>query len=1113
MRFRDHCNFGMLDRIGGKSVRSTYLVLFTVLPVCYSFNSVTFYAIMPHMRTLEKTIRTKMLTTKYFLERRSVDHSVLTRKFHIDFHFKMLPNYSPGEILDTFCESVFPKHTNALLYLKSNRGNIVKSSRDVIVDIAKSIGYPVISWDPEFPGALQQDEDSMVLQLAPTIYHQCQCMLALLQRYNWTDFAIVTTTTEQHLEFVNSVNTLVKLHNSKQGITRVTRMTILSTIIVDMDSNDDDEKQRELMKKEIKRKNTKENRVFLLHTGSLQAKNLLDAAEELELTGEKYIWILTSFSVGQVKKGHRTSFSYPIGSIGINYYKDRGENEAEAAATSLMIWAKALKNIAEHLDKFDMSPKMSCNVTGNDTWRDGRALYTRMKAVHQLYNDTVVRFSSNGVNELVKLKLLNVQHQTGYQAWKEVGQWIPYTTYRRSEMRIQMKEIVWPGGKNKPPKGKPEKRHFKIVTLKEDPYVMYRDPDKVTGKCGHHSVPCRLVYNPAEHENDSTLLNNTVLRCCTGLCIDLLKILSERMDFDYELYEVPDQTWGLPDQRTGQWNGLIKQVMTHRADMIMTSLKITPKRNEFIDFSVPFLETGISIVVSIRKGAISPTAFLEPYDYPSWCLILVFSVHATGASIFIYEWLSPRGLDQGRTSLREHRFSLFRSLWLIWAMLFGASVSTDTPRGVSSRFLANVWALFALVFLASYTANLAAFMITKDEYYNLSGIKDVRLKQPYSHSPPFRFATVPNGSTEENLRQNHQQMFAYMRQFNQSTVDGALKSLKDGKIHAFIYDATPLEYHVGNDKDCELTTVGDWYAMTGYGVGFPRGSTWVEEVDQIILKLQKSGEMERLRKFWLAGACHRRKQKRGHSSHNIGILNFTSAFIFLAGGMLVGVVLLIAEHLYFKFGRKCLRKYDKNGCCALVSLSMGQSLTFEQSVIEAIDMHKRHRCKDPLCETQLWKVRHELDLSKFTIEKLKDQLQSFGIKPLEGNLFRHKKKQALEQNPNPKPNGYPRCNRSEGNEEEHRVCTESQSKERLLQDSECTSTSPYMDDPSLTRWSKRSLRRSPSYTNAIAIDPPGDSSGVIQRHINKVRCHDGKYYVGVSNDNPTEGYDMTHYVE
>lgn len=42
----------------------------------------------------------------------------------------------------------------------------------------------------------------------------------------------------------------------------------------------------------------------------------------------------------------------------------------------------------------------------------------------------------------------------------------------------------------------------------------------------------------------------------------------------------------------------------------------------------------------------------EPYDYPSWCVILVFSVHVTGAAIFIFEWLSPRGLNRGTTTMR-----------------------------------------------------------------------------------------------------------------------------------------------------------------------------------------------------------------------------------------------------------------------------------------------------------------------------------------------------------------------------------------------------------------------------------------------------------------------------
>ena len=65
----------------------------------------------------------------------------------------------------------------------------------------------------------------------------------------------------------------------------------------------------------------------------------------------------------------------------------------------------------------------------------------------------------------------------------------------------------------------------------------------------------------------------------------------------------------ITSQKT-EWNGIVRDLMDGVADISMTSLKIGPERNTAIDFSIPFIETGITIIVLIKKGVISATAFL-----------------------------------------------------------------------------------------------------------------------------------------------------------------------------------------------------------------------------------------------------------------------------------------------------------------------------------------------------------------------------------------------------------------------------------------------------------------------------------------------------------------------
>ncbi len=96
------------------------------------------------------------------------------------------------------------------------------------------------------------------------------------------------------------------------------------------------------------------------------------------------------------------------------------------------------------------------------------------------------------------------------------------------------------------------------------------------------------------------------------------------------------------------------------------------------------------------------------------------------------------------------------------------------------RFMTNVWALFAVVFLAIYTANLAAFMITREEFHEFSGVDDHRLAKPFSHKPMFKFGTIPWSHTDSTLAKYFKEMHSYMRAFNKSSVADGIEAVITG---------------------------------------------------------------------------------------------------------------------------------------------------------------------------------------------------------------------------------------------------------------------------------------------------------------------------------------------
>jgi len=898
-----------------------------------------------------------------------------SKMYYLDeetIHTEMMSiNPSPTVILKNLCDTFLKNNVTTIIYMTNSEhfGRTTAASQ-YFLQLTAYMGIPVISWNADNSGFERRSLKSQLrVQLAPSIEHQVSAMVAIMVRYNWRQFAVVTSGIAGHDDFVQAVREEVTHMREDRNI----KFFIQAEVKVTKAEHIDD-----LIKSET--------RIILLYATREEASMILDWARSRDLTGHKYVWFVTQSVIGESRNGIAPAkHQFPVGMLGVSF-ETSSAALIEQIPSALSVFAEAVENFIKirKNQEFQLSPRLSCMDGASSSletkWSLGDKFYNFIAGANTraMNGKPDVKFSKSGTLKNVELNIMNLRQgiQGSGRQWEKIGAW---RSWEKDNYGLDIQDIVWPGESHVPPQGVPEKFHITIGFLEEPPFIKFARPDHVTGRCNvDRGIRCRMKNrNNATFNDTSGNMNNEEWQCCSGFCVDLLAKLADDLQFDFDLVRVDDPKWGT--QMNGKWNGLMAALIAKQFDMVLTSLKINAEREAVVDFTAPFLESGTSIVVAKRTGIISPTAFLEPFSIASWLITAFVAVQLSALMIFLFEWLSPAGYNMKFSPAPDHKFSLFRTYWLVWALLFQAPVQMDCPRAFTARFMASVWALFAVVFLAIYTANLAAFMITREEWDQFSGIDDPKLSNPQSMKPPLRFGTVPWTYTENAISKHFPDMHLYMKQYNKPNVVDGVNAVKKGDLDAFIYDGTVLDYLVGQDDECKLLTVGSWYAMTGYGLAFPRNSKYFNNFNKKILDYSENGDLERLRHFWLTGTCNPKKEDK-RSSEPLAPEQFLSAFFILMCGAALAAGLCSLEHFYFKYLRPTINKTDTAGCCALISLSVGKSLTFLGTVNEARELMKSHQCSDTNCSTQMWKVQQELEAAKKRVAKLRTELKSRGMK-------------------------------------------------------------------------------------------------------------------------------------
>ncbi|KAL6985115.1 hypothetical protein U1Q18_018492 [Sarracenia purpurea var. burkii] len=753
-------------------------------------------------------------------------------------------------------------------------GPLTSMQADFVIDLGNKSRVPIISFSAT-SSSLSWIRSPYFIRAAQNDSSQVPAISAIIQAFGWREVVPIYVDNE----FGEGISPF--LSDALQDINaRIPYRSVIPPFASD-----------DRIVAELYKLMTMQTRVFVVHMFPTLASRVFAKAKEVGMMSEGYVWIVTDAVANALGLLDPSAIDSMQGVLGVKPYvrttkqlanftnrwktKFQRDNPTiiNADLNVFGLWAyDAAVALAMAVEKVGVSNRgfnKTNNKSGNSTDLETLGVSQNGQELLQaLLNTTFTGLSGDfrivdGQLQSSAYEIINVigTGRRGVGFWTAANGIVrEVTNVTNKTSKASLGSIIWPGDTIAAPKG------WEIPT---------------NGKTLKVLVPVKDGFREFVKVTTDPRTNATTV---TGFCIDVFDAVMAQLPYAVPYEYVPFAT--SDGKMAGSYDDMLDQILNGKFDAVVGDVTVIANRSNYMDFTLPYTESGVSMVVPItdnrRKNA---WVFLKPLTWDLW-LTSFFSFVFIGFVV----WALEHRINE------DFRGPPSYQAGLVFWFSFSTMVFAHKEKVVSNlaRFVVIIWCFVVLILTQSYTASLSSMLTVQQLQPTVTDASELVKKGEY--------VGFQKGSFVEGLikRMNFDKSKLVPYDSPEEIDQLFTKGSGNGGIAA-AFDEIPF-FKLFLSKYCsKYTMVAPTYKTDGFGFVFPVGSPFVRDVSRAVLNVTEGDKMVEIEKAWFGQTnCPDSTTAVSSNSHSLGLESFWGLFLiaFVASfsALLISTAVFLHNH-------------------------------------------------------------------------------------------------------------------------------------------------------------------------------------------------------------------------